>query len=121
MTIIKTAGQSGQEPSRSDGGPVSGRPPQKSDQTDKNAGQTIEEVKLERKGRSSLLSQKENVADQKSDQAVRPDSLLEYIGQSRLKAMLDMSISAAKSRGEPLDHVLFTDRPDWARRPWHVF
>jgi Holliday junction DNA helicase RuvB len=111
MTIIKTTGHSGSEPRRSEGGPVSKRPAPEAETEEKKAGQTIEEVKLERKGRSSLLSQKENVADQKSDQAVRPDSLAAYIGQSRLKTMLDMSIAAAKSRGEPLDHVLFYGPP----------
>jgi len=107
MTIIKTAGQSGPEPSGSQGNLPIRRPAAKS----KTEGETIEEVKLERKGRSSLLSQSENNADKNSDQAVRPDSLNEYIGQSRLKKMLNMSICAAKSRGEALDHVLFYGPP----------
>src|SRR5437870_3511147 len=104
MTIIKTTGQQGPEPSRSEGGKVGKGA---GGAAGGGEGETIEEVKLERKGRSTLLSQDENTADQRSDQAVRPDSLKEYIGQSRLKTMLDMSISAAKSRREPLDHVLF--------------
>lgn len=111
MTIIKTTGQLGPEPGRSDDAPASSAPGPKVGRNAQIEGETIEEVKLERKGRSSLLSQKENSADQKSDQAVRPDSMVEYIGQSRLKTMLDMSITAAKSRGEPLDHVLFYGPP----------
>jgi Holliday junction DNA helicase RuvB len=111
MTIIKTTGQTGPEPSRSEGSPVIKRPEQKDQPKVGNQSETIEEVKLDRKGRLSLLSQTENTADQKSDQAVRPDSLAEYIGQARLKTMLNMSISAAKSRGEPLDHVLFYGPP----------
>lgn len=73
--------------------------------------ESIEEVNVNRNRRSSLLSGQENSADSKSDQAVRPDSLAEYIGQSRLKTMLNMSISAAQSRGEALDHVLFYGPP----------
>jgi Holliday junction DNA helicase RuvB len=37
--------------------------------------------------------------------------MAEYIGQTRLKAMLKMSVSAAKSRGDALDHVLFYGPP----------
>jgi holliday junction DNA helicase RuvB len=107
MTIIKTTGQPGPEPRRSDESP----PLAKNKVAPEKKGETIEEVKVNRKGRSSLLSQNENSADLKTDQAVRPDSLEEYIGQSRLKKMLHMSISAAKSRGEALDHVLFYGPP----------
>ncbi|MBU6451365.1 MAG: Holliday junction branch migration DNA helicase RuvB [Cyanobacteria bacterium REEB67] len=107
MTIIKTTGQPGPEPRRSDESP----PLAKNKLSPEKKGETIEEVKVNRKGRSSLLSQNENSADLKTDQAVRPDSLEEYIGQSRLKKMLHMSISAAKSRGEALDHVLFYGPP----------
>jgi len=107
MTIIKTTGQLGPEPGRSDDSAVIKRPDTKT----KKDSETIEEVKLERKGRSQLLNEKENVADQKSDQAVRPDSLDQYIGQARLKKMMSMSIAAAKSRGEALDHVLFYGPP----------
>ncbi|MBX9725504.1 MAG: Holliday junction branch migration DNA helicase RuvB, partial [Candidatus Obscuribacterales bacterium] len=34
-----------------------------------------------------------------------------YIGQTRTKSMLEMSVAAAKSRGEPLDHILFYGPP----------
>jgi Holliday junction DNA helicase RuvB len=45
------------------------------------------------------------------DLSLRPINLVDYIGQSRLKSMLEMSISAAKSRAEALDHVLFYGPP----------
>ncbi|MBC8000468.1 MAG: Holliday junction branch migration DNA helicase RuvB [Leptolyngbya sp.] len=61
--------------------------------------------------RAQLLSAKETAADLKSDATLRPQSLDEYIGQSRLKTMLTMSIGAAKSRNEALDHVLFYGPP----------
>jgi len=61
--------------------------------------------------RSLVLNARETVADQRSDSALRPQSLKEYIGQSHLKNMMEMSIAAAKSRKEALDHVLFYGPP----------
>jgi len=61
--------------------------------------------------RTQVLSAKETAADLKSDATLRPQTLEEYIGQSRLKTMLTMSIGAAKSRQEALDHVLFYGPP----------
>ena len=43
--------------------------------------------------------------------SLRPKTLSEYIGQEELKAMLQVYIEAARSRGEPLDHVLFYGPP----------
>lgn len=42
---------------------------------------------------------------------LRPHTLKEYIGQEKLKGMLDIYIRAAKDRGEPLDHVLLYGPP----------
>lgn len=61
--------------------------------------------------RAEALSAKETASDIRSEQAVRPQSIEEYIGQSQLKAMMSMSIGAAKNRGEALDHVLFYGPP----------
>lgn len=65
----------------------------------------------DQKKRSLILSAQETQADLKSDVALRPQSLTEYIGQTRLKGMMQMSIAAAKSRKEALDHVLFYGPP----------
>lgn len=43
--------------------------------------------------------------------SLRPQSLAEYIGQEKAKSNLKVYIEAAKSRGEPLDHVLFYGPP----------
>lgn len=43
--------------------------------------------------------------------SLRPQSLAEYIGQEKAKSNLKIYIEAAKSRGEPLDHVLFYGPP----------
>lgn len=61
--------------------------------------------------RTTVLSSSETSSDRKTDATLRPDSLGEYIGQSRLKSMLQMSISAARSRKEPIDHVLLYGPP----------
>jgi len=41
----------------------------------------------------------------------RPQTLDDFIGQAQLRANLRVFISAAKARGEPLDHVLFSGPP----------
>ena len=44
-------------------------------------------------------------------QQLRPQKVNEYIGQDRLRENLLLAISAAKSRGEPLDHVMLYGPP----------
>lgn len=50
-------------------------------------------------------------SDECADLNLRPQRLDEYIGQSSTKEKLNIFISAAKMRGEPLDHVLFYGPP----------
>jgi Holliday junction DNA helicase RuvB len=49
--------------------------------------------------------------DTEFDRALRPKTLQEFIGQDHIKELLDISIRAAKLRGEALDHVLFYGPP----------
>jgi len=42
---------------------------------------------------------------------LRPKKFNEYIGQERLKKNLQLAITAAKKRGEPIDHVLLYGPP----------
>jgi Holliday junction DNA helicase RuvB len=49
--------------------------------------------------------------DRRLDLSLRPHSLDEFVGQSRNKRVLGMSIVAARQRGEVLDHVLFAGPP----------
>jgi len=42
---------------------------------------------------------------------LRPQSLVEFIGQTKLKQQLDIFLRAAKERGEALDHFLFYGPP----------
>ena len=49
--------------------------------------------------------------DRQHDYSLRPRSLAEFVGQERIRKVLAMSIEAARKRGEPLDHVLFSAPP----------
>ena len=49
--------------------------------------------------------------DSRIEGTLRPQRLSEYIGQSKIKESLGISIAAAKQRGEPLDHLLFYGPP----------
>lgn len=63
------------------------------------------------KERHSIVSSQETNSDKKSEHKLRPQKLDEYIGQTHLKKMLTMSISAAIKRGDPIDHVLLYGPP----------
>lgn len=49
--------------------------------------------------------------EQELEVTLRPRDFANYIGQERLKKNLQLAISAAKKRGEPLDHVLLYGPP----------
>jgi Holliday junction DNA helicase RuvB len=49
--------------------------------------------------------------DSDLDRALRPKTLKDFIGQNHLKEQLEISIQAARLRGESLDHVLFYGPP----------
>ena len=49
--------------------------------------------------------------DDEGEGSLRPKSLVEYIGQEKVKGNLSIFLQAAKMRGEPLDHVLLHGPP----------
>jgi Holliday junction DNA helicase RuvB len=49
--------------------------------------------------------------DELVDRAVRPRTLAEYIGQPAVRTQMEIFISAARNRGEALDHVLIFGPP----------
>jgi holliday junction DNA helicase RuvB len=49
--------------------------------------------------------------DVQYETGLRPRTLAEYIGQDRLRENLDVAITAARQRGEALDHVLLYGPP----------
>ena len=49
--------------------------------------------------------------EQSVDRAIRPLVLTDYIGQTDVKKQMELFISAARNRGEPLDHTLIFGPP----------
>ena len=49
--------------------------------------------------------------DKKIEGTLRPQSMSDYIGQSKAKETLQIYIEAAKRRNDPLDHILFYGPP----------
>ena len=49
--------------------------------------------------------------EEMQDRAIRPARLVDYIGQDAVKAQMEIFISAARKRGEPLDHTLIFGPP----------
>jgi Holliday junction DNA helicase RuvB len=66
----------------------------------------VEHVEAERVISGSAQQQEEAV-----ERAIRPRRLDEYIGQPQVKTQLEIFISAARQRGEALDHVLIFGPP----------
>src|SRR5881628_2273076 len=58
-----------------------------------------------------ILSAQPVEDDLQSELSLRPRLLREYIGQHKVKANLEISITAARKRNEPLDHVLLFGPP----------
>ena len=58
-----------------------------------------------------ILSAQPVEDDLQSELSLRPRMLREYIGQQKVKANLEISITAARKRGEVLDHVLLFGPP----------
>lgn len=65
-------------------------------------------IKLE----DNLISPEiESKAEEKMENSLRPKTLDEYIGQTKVKEQMKVYIEAAKQRKEPLDHVLLYGPP----------
>lgn len=58
-----------------------------------------------------LVSAEFTEDDLEIDRSLRPRTLAEYLGQSRVKENLSVLLEAAKARGEALDHVLLSGPP----------
>lgn len=58
-----------------------------------------------------LVSGTEHTEDTGVDRTLRPRRLADYVGQTRVKENLEISIKAARQRGESLDHVLLYGPP----------
>ena len=60
---------------------------------------------------SRVVSGIQQTDDSKIDYSLRPKSLKDYIGQTKIVENLKISISATKQRKEPLDHTLLYGPP----------
>lgn len=58
--------------------------------------------------RTPMLHQQSNPQEQDFEKVLRPTSLDEFIGQEKIKANLQVFLTAALKRGEVLDHVLLS-------------
>ena len=57
------------------------------------------------------LDPKVKKEEKQVEKSLRPQSLSEFIGQNKVREQLDIFLSAARSRGECLDHILFYGPP----------
>ena len=58
-----------------------------------------------------ISSPNETKIDHEFDHSLRPKKISDFVGQDHIKEILEISIEAAKLRGEPLDHILFYGPP----------
>ncbi len=58
-----------------------------------------------------IISGTQGAEEEAVERAIRPRRLVDYVGQGPVKAQLDIFISAARGRGEALDHVLIFGPP----------
>ena len=58
-----------------------------------------------------LISPEAASIEESGDRAIRPLVLADYVGQSEVKEQMDIFISAARNREEPLDHTLIFGPP----------
>ncbi|MHC5109320.1 MAG: Holliday junction branch migration DNA helicase RuvB [Planctomycetota bacterium] len=61
--------------------------------------------------RDRIISAASKPGEERSDASLRPQSLDEMIGQSALMEKLEIALSAAKQRSEPLEHILLDGPP----------
>ena len=60
---------------------------------------------------SQRIQEPTELPEDELDRSLRPRRLEDFVGQDTLKDQLSVSIAAAASRGEALDHVLFAGPP----------
>ncbi|MFH1947068.1 MAG: Holliday junction branch migration DNA helicase RuvB [Candidatus Magasanikbacteria bacterium] len=58
-----------------------------------------------------LVDPREQVEEEIIEITLRPQTLGEFVGQEQIKEPLNISIEAAKKRGEPIEHVLLYGNP----------
>jgi Holliday junction DNA helicase RuvB len=59
----------------------------------------------------SIVAPAVSAEDEELERSLRPRSLDDFVGQERIKEQLSIALTAAKNRGEALDHVLLAGPP----------
>jgi len=67
--------------------------------------------KKDLKEKDKTLNPKAEVEEKVVEKKLRPQKLVEFIGQEKLKDQLSIFLKAAQARGETLDHILFYGPP----------
>lgn len=62
-------------------------------------------------GIERIVSPQTTLSEKEIDRTLRPQTFSDFIGQEKLKQNLSIFVAAAKKRGEPLDHILFSGPP----------
>lgn len=60
---------------------------------------------------NEIIASTIKTGDEELELTLRPQKILQYIGQEKVKEKLNIFIAAAKLRNEPLDHVLLAGPP----------
>ena len=58
-----------------------------------------------------VVAQGADAVERAAESALRPHDLTEFVGQSVVREQLQLVLSAARKRGAPADHVLFSGPP----------
>ena len=58
-----------------------------------------------------IIDSKEQDKEDLLDFSLRPKTLVEYVGQEKVKSNLEIAIKAAKKRQEPMEHILLYGAP----------
>ncbi len=66
---------------------------------------------MAKEDQNRIVSGREQVSDQNLDLTLRPKTLVDFIGQGKIKESLQVFMDAAKQRREPIEHVLLYGPP----------
>lgn len=70
-----------------------------------------EDKKIKKQEEETLSSPMAEINEKTVEKSLRPQRIVEFIGQEKLKDQLKIFLEAAKSRNEALDHILFYGPP----------
>ena len=60
---------------------------------------------------SNIVSLSADETERAAEQALRPNNIYEFVGQSKVKEQLNLLLKAAKGRNKPADHILLAGPP----------